>query len=222
MGKKIAIIHTSLVFFQKELLLFQLLDEILPDVERKNIIDETMLKDVMTRGSISADVIQRMCLYVLAAERMGVDAIFSVCSSLGPAADIAKKLVTIPLVKIDDGMTVKAAKEGKRITVMATLPTTIKPTVNLIKENMDRFQTQPEIREALAEGAFEFLMNGQTERHDQMVLEVAKKAATWSDMIVFAQGSMARLAPSVSKAVMLPVLSSPRLGVEYLKKVIES
>jgi Asp/Glu/hydantoin racemase len=220
MDKKIAVIHTSLVFFQKELLLFQLLAEILPEVKLMHIIDEKILSEVMARGSISPAEIRRMCLYVLAADSMEVDAIFSVCSSLGPAMDIAKNLVSIPVVKIDEGMAQKAAEEGKKITVLATVPTTVRPTVNLIKEKAAKIGTSLEIREAVATGAFEYLMDNQRERHDDMVLNVAKEAAKSSDMLVLAQASMARLAPRISDEVGLPVLSSPRLGVEYLKTIL--
>ena len=58
----------------------------------------------MHRGHITPDVIRRMCYYVVAAEAIGVDAIFSVCSSLCPATDVASELVDIPVVKIDEAM----------------------------------------------------------------------------------------------------------------------
>jgi len=220
MKKKIAILHTSLVFVTKEKLLYNIMDELLPDVEITNIIDDKMLNIVMEKGSIDPEVKRRMCLYALAAESMGVDAIFSVCSSLGPATDVAREIVSIPLIKIDEGMAEKAAKEGKRITVMATVPTTIKPTVNLIKEYAGVFKTTPEFRESLSKGAFEHLMSGATEKHDAMVMETAKEAAKWSDMLVLAQASMTRLAPTLSDEVGLPVLSSPRLGVEKLARIL--
>jgi len=220
MTKKVAILHTSLVFIQKETMLYDIMAELLPDVEITNIIDDKMLSIVMAKGSIPPEVNRRMCFYALAAESMGVDAIFSVCSSLGPAADVAKELVTVPLVKIDEGMTEKAAKEGNRITVMATVPTTIKPAVNLINGYSAEFGRKVEIRESLSKGAFELLMSGEKDKHDAMVLASAKEAAKWSDMLVLAQASMTRLAPKLSEETGLTVLSSPRLGVQKLKTVL--
>ncbi len=221
MKKKIALLHTSLVFIQREALVFQLFQELLPEAELINIIEDKMLKQVTDTGVITPDLIRRMCYYALAAEAMGADAIFNTCSSLGPAADVARKLVKIPLVKIDEGMAEVAAREGNRIGVLATVPTTLKPTVNLLHEKAEAVNRRIETREALAAGAFDLLMNGQTEAHDACVVEKAQEASGWADMLVLAQCSMARIAPRLEKETGLPVLSSPRLGIERLKQVLE-
>jgi Asp/Glu/hydantoin racemase len=220
MPKTVALIHTSFVFFDREKLLFETFAEILPTVVLKNIVDDTMLSDVMQEGMISAGVIDRMKLLVQAAEAMGVDAIFNTCSSLGPAFEIAKELVSIPMVKIDDGMAEKAALEGKKIAVLATVPTTLKPTVDLIHDKAEKLGRHIETQGALSQGAFELLMNGKTTEHDEMVLQTAQVSAGWADTLVLAQCSMARLAPSLSERVGKPVLSSPSLGVERLKTVL--
>jgi Asp/Glu/hydantoin racemase len=220
MPKTVALIHTSFVFFDREKLLFDTFAEILPTVVLRNIVDDTMLSDVMQEGTISEGVIQRMKLFVQAAEAMGVDAIFNTCSSLGPAFDAAKELVSIPTVKIDDGMAEKAALEGEKIAVLATVPTTLPPTVNLIREKAEGIGRHIETRGSLSQGAFDLLMSGNTADHDEMVLQTAQKSAGWADTLVLAQCSMARLAPSLSEQVGRPVLSSPRLGVERLKAVL--
>ena len=220
MKKKVALLHTSLVFIQKERLLFEIFQEILPNVELINIIDDGMLKEVMENGKITANVTRRMCLYVLAAEAMSVDAIFSTCSSLGPAMDIARHLVQTPIVKIDDGMAHKAAMDGKKIAVLATVPTTLPPTAALIKENAELMNKVVETREALSEGAFNLLMQNQVEKHDEMVSLTAGEMSKWADTLVLAQCSMARLAPRLEKETNRPVLSSPRLGVLRLKEVL--
>jgi Asp/Glu/hydantoin racemase len=222
MAKKVALLHTSLVFINRERLIFDIIAELMPDVELVNIIEDGMLKDVITTGSISPHVTRRMCLYVLAAEAMGVDAIFNTCSSLGPTMDVARQLISTPIVKIDDGMAEVAAKEGKRIAVLATVPTTLPPTVALIQEKAASFKKDIETRPALSKGAFELLMNNQVESHDDMVAKTALEMASWADTIVLAQCSMARLAPRLQEEVKRPVLASPRLGVERLKSVLEN
>jgi Asp/Glu/hydantoin racemase len=99
----------------------------------------------MEEDEISEGILRRMGFYIRAAEAMGVDALFNACSSLGPVFDAAKGLVSIPMVKIDDGMAEEAAKEGERIVVMATLPTTLKPIVDLIQEKAAGMGKQIEI-----------------------------------------------------------------------------
>jgi Asp/Glu/hydantoin racemase len=222
MKKKVALIHTSLVFIEREPLLFQLLEEILPDVTKVNIIEDQMLQAVLNNRTIPANVIKRMCFYVLSAEAMGANVIFNTCSSLGPAIDIAKPLVDIPIVKIDDAMAEKTARDGNRIAVIATVPTTLRPTSNLIKEKAEALDKNIEIKEVLTQGAFDLLMSGDTEQHDDMVISQAISTSAWADTIVLAQCSMARLAPKLSKETKLPVLSSPKLGVEHLRDVLDA
>jgi Asp/Glu/hydantoin racemase len=161
-----------------------------------------------------------MCFYLLAAEAAGVDAIFNTCSSLGPAFNIAKELVSIPCVKIDDGMAELAAKEGKKIAVLATVSTTLPPTVALIQEKADQLGTKIELQRFLCDGAFDLLMQGEKDHHDDTISKKALESAGWADTLVLAQCSMARLAPRLSEETKRRVLSSPRLGVELLKSVL--
>ncbi len=65
-------------------------------------------------------------------------------------------------------------------------------------------------------------MGGDKAHHDRTVIESALRLAPRVELIVLAQASMARLAPVVSERTGLPVLSSPRLGVENLKQVLEA
>jgi hypothetical protein len=53
-----------------------------------------------------------------------------------------------------------------------------------------------------------------------MVLESAQRVATNVDVIALAQASMTRLAPMLSEATGLEVLTSPRLGVESIKQYL--
>jgi Asp/Glu/hydantoin racemase len=220
MTKKVALIHTSFIFFERERLLFELFDELLPDVQKMNIVEDTMLAEVMQQNAITPDVVRRMCQYVLAAEALKVDVIFSTCSSLGPAFDVARQLVSIPTLKIDDAMAEQAVSQGNRIAVLATVPTTLGPTIDLILQKAQSFGKTIEIRRALADGAFKILTDGKTELHDNMVSQKAKEVSNWADTLVLAQCSMARLAPRLTQETSIPVLSSPRLAVQRLKEIL--
>ena len=66
-------------------------------------------------------------------------------------------------------------------------------------------------------------MNGNTSVHDRMVEEKLQILAGKSDTIILAQASMARVIDSIKPdEITIPVLSSPRRGVLYLKSVLES
>jgi Asp/Glu/hydantoin racemase len=220
MGRKVALLHTSFVLFEGDRFLFSLFEEILPDIELFNIVEDRMIQQVIAEGHVTPDLTRRVCHYVLAAESLGVDAIFNTCTSIGPAFDVAAKITTVPTVKIDDGMTEQAARQGQRIGVLATVPTALKPTVDLIGQKAAALGKEVEIREALSEGAFALLRKGDVAGHDNMVSQTATEMSSWADTLVLAQGTMASLAPRLSAEVELPVLSNPRLGVEQLKRVL--
>jgi hypothetical protein len=65
-------------------------------------------------------------------------------------------------------------------------------------------------------------MSGDRETHDQLILEASKKVSDQVEMIVLAQGSMARMADELAKVTGKIVLSSPESGVLGLKKFIEN
>ena len=221
MSQTLALIHTSQVFITVETMMKQLFAEILPDTRLIHIMDDSLLPDVMREKRISADVTRRVCLYVMAAEATGADAVLSLCSSLGPAIDVARKMVKVPVIKIDDAHTEKAAREAARIGVMATVGTTLDPTCALIEEKALALGKTVEIHRSLSGAAFEALMRGEKEAHDRMVLAAAKELAPQVDLILFAQASMTRLAPAVEAETGLPVLSSPRLAIEHTRRVLD-
>jgi|RifCSP13_1_1023834.scaffolds.fasta_scaffold07316_3 Asp/Glu/hydantoin racemase len=221
MQRKLALIHTSAVFLTVETMMRDMYREIMPDVHLINIMDDSLLATVMAEQRISPAVTRRMCAYVEAAAIAGADAVLSLCSSLGPTIDVARELVDIPVIKIDDAHTEKAAREASRIGVMATVQTTLQPTVDLIQEKAAAIDKTVEIHQSLSSAAFEALMGGEKDRHDTMVIDAARKLAPQVDVILFAQASMARLAPRVEQETGLSVLTSPRLAIEYTKRVLD-
>jgi len=221
MHQSLALIHTSQVFVSVETLMQQMFAEIMPDIRLINILDDSLLPDVIAQKKITADVSKRFGLYVLAAEAAGADAVLSLCSSMGPAVDLARNLVKIPVIKIDDAHTEKAVQEANRIGVMATAATTLAPTETLLKQKAAILGKDVEIHPALATSAFEALMRGNRELHDGLVLETARRLAPGVDLILFAQASMTRLAPAVEEATGRRVLTSPRLAIEYTRRVLD-
>ena len=119
-------------------------------------------------------------------------------------------------------MTRRAVELGSDIGVMATAPTTLGPTIDLIRENAAEMGKDIKVRDRLVEGAFQILMGGDKHKHDQMVSDTARELGKQVDIIVFAQASMTRLAPTVEKVAGLQVLTSPRLAIEYTKSVLDA
>jgi Asp/Glu/hydantoin racemase len=215
--KKVYIIQTSLVS-QAEL--NALFAELVPEAKVHNLIDDSLLHDVMQNGGINEKVISRMCAYVQAAASNGADLIFNQCSSVGEAADIAARLVSVPVLKVDTAMAEKAVELGTKIAVVATVQSTMKPSCNLIRSSAAKAGKTVEIVEYLVDGALDVLMKEKNrEKHNALVLQSVNKAAAECDVIVLAQGSMTVLLPEL-KDIKKPVLTSPRLGVERARKIL--
>lgn len=215
--KKVAVIHTSFVSVEE---LKRLFKEIVPEVEMINIVDDSLLSEVMANGKITPNVIRRVCNYATQAESMGADLVFNQCSSVGEAADIAKDLINVPYIKVDEPMAEEAVNIGGKIAVIATVESTMEPSVRLIEKTAEKMKKQVQIRKFLVDGALDVLMKeGDKEKHNKMVLEEVEKAAKESDVIVLAQGSMIILLPQLTH-IKIPVLTSPRSGVERIREVL--
>lgn len=213
---KVAVLHTSFVFVTVEPAINDLLAELLPAADVIHFVDSDVLAQVARDGGITDQSTERMVHLAQAAAAAGVDAIFSACSSLGPTMDVAKQRISTPIIKIDDAMALKAASTGTQIGVLATVPTTLDPTSDLVLAKAAEIGREVHIHQRLAKGAFDALMGGDREAHDDMVSREAAELAQEVDTIVLAQASMTRLASRLAEETGLPVLSSPRLGVEDL------
>lgn len=218
MKKTVFIIHTSRVSVDD---LNKLFAELAPGVVVRNIIDDSLLPEVLANGGVTQGVVRRICTYAVQAESCGADLIFNQCSSVGEAADIAAKLVKVPLVKVDEKMAEVACQTGSRIGVVATLKTTLGPTVRLIQKTADRLNKKIEITEKLVNGAFDKLISGDRKTHNTMVITTIQELTRNVDVVVCAQGSMVALLPDLGKT-RVPVLTSPRLGVERAVEVLAS
>jgi len=110
-----------------------------------------------------------------------------------------------------------AVKTGKRIGVIATLPTTLGPTSDLVKRRAAVSGKEIELTSRLCEGAFEALMGGQPEKHDEMVAKALVELSAEVDVIVLAQASMSRVVDGLPDAEKrIPILASPTLAIQHI------
>lgn len=215
--KKIVLLHTSMVSFD---VFNQLFKELIPESEIMNIVDEDLLATLNKNRGITKSIIQRICMYAMFAEKSGADMIFSQCSSTREAIECARKTVEIPIVMVDDGMASKAVSLGSKIGVVATAAATLNPTSKALNEAALDANQKLAIKCYLADGALDILMKEKNrDKHDQIVLELIEKAQMENEVIVLAQGSMITLLPFLDR-FKVPVLTSPRLGVERARSIL--
>jgi aspartate/glutamate racemase len=199
----------------------QLFAEILPGCRLINIIDDSLIQDVIRAGRVTSAVARRLIRYYFAAAETGAEVIFNTCSSVGDVTDLARALLNIPIVRIDERMAYEAVRTASKVGVLATLPTTLAPTVRLVKTQAEKAGRSVSVIEGLATGAYECLVANQVDKHDRLILETAERLASEADVLVLAQGSMARMEEALAKRTGKPVLSSPRSGVLEVKETLE-
>ena len=193
----------------------------LPVCRIMNILDDSLIADIIAEGRVSKAVRRRLYTYYDAACDSGADVILNTCSSIGDAAETAREVFPIPVLRIDEPMARLAVEKGTSIGVLATLRTTLDPTMRLLRACAEDAGVQVRIIEAVADGAFDAITKGDGALHDSLVAEAAKTVAQQCDVLVLAQGSMARMEQPLADHTGRLVLSSPRLGVEMVKAVLE-
>ena len=220
MSKILGFIHTSATLVP----VFQeLADQYLAgkDIEVFNIVDDSLIKNTIKRNALTEDTARRVVDYVSSAEAAGADYILVTCSSIGPAVDLSTKLVSVPVLRVDQPMVEKAVSLGTKIGVVATLSTTLEPTTDLVRRQALEAGKKIELVSRLCEGAFEALMSGKPEKHDYIVAEVLKDLTDKVDVILLAQASMARVVDTLAESdKRVPILTSPPIAMEYLAKHI--
>src|SRR5215470_4852358 len=115
--KRLGLIHTSATLVP---IFQQLCKAKLPGVETFNIVDDSLIKDVIRRGELTPKTARRVVEHVASAENAGADYILVTCSSIGRAVETAASLASVPVLRVDQPMADQAIQSANKIGVLAT------------------------------------------------------------------------------------------------------
>jgi len=216
MGKTIFGINTVRVAVDDVIHYVKELD---PSITVHSIVDDSLIAEVVANNGVNNSVLRKLCAYFVFAEQTGADLILNMCSSVGEAAEIAARMVKIPVVKIDERMAEEACKIGSRIGVVATVSTTMGPTVRLVQKSADKVGKKVEITQRVCQGAFEKLTTSDKKSHNDIVIKTIRELTKNVDVVVCAQGSMHALLPDLGETP-VPVLTSPPFGSKHAVEVL--
>jgi len=188
-----------------------------PDIEIYNILDDTLLKEVTLNDGVTSSVIRRMYNYSMSAVEYGADCIMCTCTSLNTAANALKDIIPVPIFDIDEPVARQAVQTGKRIGVLATLPTSPKAIIKTINAEAAKAGKSVEVITKIAEGAFDVLSAGDRNKHDEMVCQQLYALAHEVDVIAFAQISIGLLKHDTCS---VPILKIGESGYEYARKLM--
>ena len=211
---RVAFLHTGAVVIAP---VAELAREFLPGVDTVNYLDDRIVADLRDE-SRAAGVAARVAELVRAAKTAGADAVMLTCSSISQLAVTTADEVGIPVLRIDEAMADEAVATGDRIAVLATLPTTLEPTLALIGERADLAGARPTVVSEVIDGAFAAVSGGDRASHDRLVADAITRVAADADVVVLAQASMASAADAAH--VDVPVLTSLRPGIQRLRDIV--
>lgn len=219
MMKKLAIIHT--VSWYNKSVIEPFAEPWLkenPDVEIINIMDDSLLSESLPNGGPTKEVIRRMVLYYEAAEATGADVLMCSCTTMGPGTRAARQMINKPLFNIDEPMAKEAVAKGRRLGILATVPTSAPATIALLKMEAEEQKKAIEIKTVINEKAFKYLLAGNMEKHNEIVYQELEKLQNEVDVIALGQISLAQ----IKFEAKVPVLQVGRSGFNYARKLLDS
>lgn len=218
---KAALVYTSTTPELTELVEREVKKQIGGEAELISYQNPDILGKTREAGYVTKEAAALLIGLYLQAVRDGADAILNICSSVGEVADAVQDMaryVGVPVVRIDEEMCRDAVRKGKRIGVMATLPTTLLPTKNTIRRVAREMDREVMLKDCLVDGAFGL---NQDEFRELMV-KYAINIKDEVDVILLCQGSMAYCEELLEETCECPVVSSPRYGAVQLRKALEA
>ena len=190
-----------------------------PEAEVSNLLDDDLMPAYRRDGGLSVGIARRIRELALYAARTGADGILFTCSVFTAVEDLAKRLVSIPLLKPDEAMVAAALDSGKRIGVVATNPPAAPAAEAQLKSAASARGMEIEVVSALADGAIAAMNAGDPATRDRLIAEAAANLSPAVEVICLAQVSMALARAEVQARVHVPVLTSPATAVARLKAI---
>ena len=218
---KIGLVYTSTTPELIELVNKEVRAQLGSDAELLHYEDPSILLEIREHGYVTTAPAARLISMFMQAAQDGADAVLNICSSVGEVADCAQdaaRYIGVPIVRIDEEMCRDAVRRGKRIGVMATLPTTLEPTKNTVKRVAREMNREITIVDSLVDGAFGL----DQDQFRALLLNNAEQIKDQIDILLLCQGSMAYCEEYLEEKIGVPVVSSPRYGAAALKDALEA
>lgn len=190
-----------------------------PDIQVFNIMDDSLLADTRKYDGMTPLIASRMLNYAKAAEESGADGIIVTCTSVNEVTKSIRPFLNIPILNIEEPVAELAVKNGKKVGVLATLPTSPKAIGRTIMEKAEEYGKEVTIVPVVADGAFDELCAGNRMKHDQMVSEALYRLAEKVDVIAFAQISMSLIPFDIDK-VKVPVYMIGESGFHCIREMM--
>lgn len=187
-----------------------------PDVRVFNIMDDSLLCESLAHHRATNNVLKRIQFYALAAEAMGADVAMCSCTTVGEATRIARQYTSIPVFNIDEPMAREAVRQGRKLGIIATVPTSPAATQRQLEYAAADAGVKISVKIAVNEKAFAHLQAGEIERHNELVHREMDKLAPKVDVLVLGQISLAQ----IQHKTRVPVLQVGHSGLAEARRLL--
>lgn len=189
----------------------RLVEEIDPSIPVEHALLEDVLAGAVGTGSVTEAMRRDTERAIRTLAAGGATVVVCTCSTIGGVAE-ATTVPGVHVMRIDRPMAEQAVASGRRILVAATLPSTLRPTMALIRQVAARAARDVDIAELLCGEAWQHFERGDRAAYAEAIADAVACSTRPGDIVVLAQASMAPAAERIRERGM-SVLASPELGV---------
>lgn len=179
-----------------------------PEFELTNFLDDGLMR-LFARADQDA-VESRMTRLVRHAAAQDGARLAVVACSAAPRAML--RLVAagtgIQVLKIDEPLAYEAVRAGPRAGMVVTFAASRGPVESLLHEVAEEADLPLELETVVKPEAYSALLAGDSARHDELVMDSARRLATRNDCVVLSQISMVRIAARLRAELPVPVLDA--------------
>ncbi|HWA51080.1 MAG TPA: aspartate/glutamate racemase family protein, partial [Dongiaceae bacterium] len=183
-----------------------------PDVTWTEIVREDLLRAAMD-GAPEQQQVAAITGAMTDLRDQGAAHILCTCSSIGRLAEMIGAELQVPTLRVDRPMAERAVAAGGRVLLVACVASTVAPTTELLRACADAAGREVAVETLLLTDAWRWFEQGDEPAFHRAIAEALLRSPVTADAVVLAQASMSGAAALLAQ-MRMPVLSSPRLGIE--------
>ncbi|BAL85711.1 hypothetical protein AMIS_4910 [Actinoplanes missouriensis 431] len=181
--------------------------ELAPGWTTHHLVDASLLADARVNG-VTPEIAARVRDRLAELGSAGADVILCTCSTIGETAEDESESRRV--LRVDRPMAEAAVAAGHRIAVVATVASTMEPTMALLRESAAHAGTTITLIPEPCLSSWRHFESGDHDRYFDEIADHVRAIAGTADVVVLAQASMS---PAADRLTGLPVLTSPRTAV---------
>ncbi|MCP4298921.1 MAG: hypothetical protein GY786_25390 [Proteobacteria bacterium] len=187
MKTRVAFIHTTSLVIKP---VQKAVEELSDRFKFFHILDEALLLKMMDDGNTPELTVPWLTGLVEKAVKGGASMVIVTCSSLSPAVNAVAGKFPVPVIRIDESMYLKVLSRNESPAVLMTNPTNKIPAELISEEIRKKLDKNGDIPMVICPGAFDFLVSGRQDLHDNAVLKTVNELEKEHDAVILSQISI--------------------------------